>query len=99
VHVLRTLQVWALGMALGLDVALVWYFAAVPIIVLVMLLPISPSGVGVGNAAFVYLFEFAEVAHGPAFALSVLFMLLSVIGNLPGGVLWAFGSKDAQREG
>ena len=99
VHVLRTLQVWALGMALGLTVDLIWYFAAVPIIVLVMLLPISPSGVGVGNLAFVYLFGFADVAREPALALSVLFMLLSVIGNLPGGLLLAFGSRDAQRDG
>lgn len=99
VHVLRTLQVWALGMALGISIDVIWYFAAVPIIVLVMLLPISPSGVGIGNAAFVYLFGFAKVEPEPAFALSVLFMLLSVIGNLPGGLLLAFRSRDNQREG
>jgi uncharacterized protein (TIRG00374 family) len=99
VHVLRTLQVWALGMALGLPVGLEWYFAAVPIIVLVMLLPISPSGIGVGNVAFGYLFGVAGVDWDRAISLSILFMLLSVIGNLPGGLLLAFGSKDGQREG
>lgn len=99
VHLLRTLQVWALGMALGLTVDLVWYFAAVPIIVLVMLLPLGPNGIGSGNAAFVYLFGIAEVSPELAFSLSVLFILLAVIGNLPGGLLLAFGSRDAQRDG
>jgi len=99
VHVLRTLQVWALGMALGLTIPLIWYFAAVPLIVLIMLLPISPSGIGTGNAAFVYLFGVAEVLPDQAFTLSILFMLLSVIGNLPGGLLLAFRPRGDQREG
>jgi uncharacterized protein (TIRG00374 family) len=99
VHVLRTLQVWALGMALGLTVPLIWYFAAVPLIVLIMLLPLGPNGIGSGNAAFVWLFGVADVPRDPAFMLSVLFILLAVIGNLPGGLLLAFKSKDDQREG
>ncbi len=99
VHVLRTLQVWALGMALGMTIPLIWYFAAVPLIVLIMLLPISPNGIGTGNAAFVYLFGVAGVTQEDAVLLSILFMLLSVIGNLPGGLLLAFRPRDDQREG
>ncbi len=99
VHVLRTLQVWALGMALGLTIPLIWYFAAVPLIVLIMLLPLGPNGIGPGNAAFVYLFGIAGVSPERAFSLSVLFILLAVIGNLPGGLLLAFRSRDDQREG
>lgn len=99
VHVLRTLQVWALGMALGVKAALIWYFAAVPIIVLIMLLPLGPNGIGTGNVAFVWLFAVADVPREQAFPLSVLFILLAVIGNLPGGLLLAFRSRDNQREG
>jgi len=99
VQILRTLQVWALGMALGLIVPGVWYFAVVPVIVLVMLLPISFAGLGTSNVAFIYLFGLAAVNETDALVLSVLFLLLSVVGNLPGGLLLAFGSQRTQREG
>jgi hypothetical protein len=59
-----------------------------------MLLPISVNGLGTSQVAFVGLFARVGVAQGPAFALSVLFLALGVIGNLPGGLLYAFGSSD-----
>ncbi len=91
VQVLRTLQTWCLGLALGLSLSGAWYFAAVPIIVLVVLLPISFAGLGTGNVAFVALFTMAGVPDTQAFVLSVLFLALSVLGNVPGGVLVAIG--------
>ncbi|MDA1307784.1 MAG: lysylphosphatidylglycerol synthase domain-containing protein, partial [Acidobacteria bacterium] len=96
VQVLRTLQTWCLGLALGLTVAGTWYFAAVPVIVLLVLLPISFAGLGTANVAFVYLFSLAGVPAEDAFILSLLFLALSVLGNLPGGLLFAVGGR-AQR--
>jgi hypothetical protein len=64
------------------------YFAFVPLILLVMLLPITINGLGTSQAAFVWFFARAGVAAPPAFALSVLFVGLGVVGNLPGAVLY-----------
>jgi glycosyltransferase 2 family protein len=89
VQVLRVLQAWCLGLGLGIDAPLSVYFAFIPIILLVMLLPITVYGLGTSQAAFVLFFEAAGVAEPAAFALSVLFVALGVIGNLPGGLLWA----------
>lgn len=89
VQVLRTLQAWGLGVALGLDVSAVWYFALIPIIVVVLLLPISIAGLGSGNLAFERLFSLALVAAPEANALAFLFIALGPIGSLPGG-LWLF---------
>lgn len=89
VQVLRVLQAWCLGLALGIDAPLATYFAFVPIILLVMLLPITVNGLGTSQAAFVLFFAAAGVSSSQAFALSVLFVALGVVGNLPGGVLWA----------
>ena len=33
----------------------------------------------------------------PAFTLSILFVALGVVGNLPGGLLYAFGGTRAAR--
>jgi uncharacterized membrane protein YbhN (UPF0104 family) len=82
------LQAWCLGVSLGIDAPLAAYFAFIPIILLVMLLPITVYGLGTSQAAFVLFFRAAGVAEPAAFALSVLFVALGVVGNLPGGVLW-----------
>ena len=74
---------------LGIDAPLSAYFAFIPIILLVMLLPITVYGLGTSQAAFVLFFDAAGVAEPAAFALSVLFVALGVVGNLPGGLLWA----------
>ncbi len=89
VQVLRVLQAWCLGLGLGIDAPLSAYFAFIPIILLVMLLPITVYGLGTSQAAFVLFFDAAGVAEPAAFALSVLFVALGVVGNLPGGLLWA----------
>jgi glycosyltransferase 2 family protein len=89
VQVLRVLQAWCLGLGLGLAAPLSAYFAFVPLVLLVMLLPITVNGLGTSQAAFVLFFAAAGVAAPGAFALSVLFLALGVVGNLPGGILWA----------
>lgn len=90
VQILRVLQAWCLGRALAIDAPLLVYFAFVPLILLVMLLPVSINGIGTSQAAFVWFFGRAGVPAADAFALSVLFLALGVVGNLPGGLLYAF---------
>ncbi len=99
VQILRVLQAFCLGRSLGIELPLTTYFAFIPIILLVMLLPISVNCLGTSQIAFVGLFARAGVAHGPAFALSVLYLALGVVGNLPGGLLYALGrgERDASR--
>ena len=93
VQVLRVLQTYCLGLALGLAVPLGVYFALVPIILLIVLMPITINGIGTTQAGFVWLFGRAGVASAPAFALSVLFLGIAVVGNLPGGVLYLLGER------
>jgi uncharacterized protein (TIRG00374 family) len=93
VQILRVLQAWCLGRALAIDAPPLVYFAFVPLILLVMLLPVSINGIGTSQAAFVWFFARAGVPSADAFALSVLFLALGVVGNLPGGLLYAFGPR------
>jgi uncharacterized protein (TIRG00374 family) len=93
VQVLRILQAYYLGRALGLDVPLGTYFAFLPLILLVMLLPVTVSGLGTGQAAFLWFFARSGVPAAAAFALSALFIGLGVVGNLPGALLYATGPR------
>jgi glycosyltransferase 2 family protein len=91
VQVLRIVQAYYLGRGLGIDASPLVYFAFIPLILLVMLLPVTFNGIGTGQAAFVWFFAQAGVPAASAFTLSVLFIALGIIGNLPGAILYLTG--------
>jgi hypothetical protein len=94
---LRVLQAWCLGRALGIPAPLFVYFIAIPVILLVMLLPVTINGLGTGQMAFEALFARVAVGAPEAFALSILFIALGFVGNLPGGFLYAVGPRPESR--
>jgi glycosyltransferase 2 family protein len=96
VQVLRVVQAYFLGVALGIALGLPEYFVAIPVILLIMLLPITMNGIGTSQAAFVWCFGAMGVGRPEAFALSVLFVALGIVGNLPGGLLYASGGIARQ---
>jgi glycosyltransferase 2 family protein len=91
VQVLRVIQAYYLGMSIGMRQPLVAYFAFVPLILLIMFLPITANGIGTGQAAFLWLFSRAGTPRDESFALSVLFVALGIVGNLPGAVYYLKG--------
>ena len=93
VQALRVVQAYYLGRGLGIEAGLESYFAFIPIVLLVMLLPVTFNGIGTSQAAFVWLFVPAGVPAPAAFALSILFVALGIVGNLPGAILFVAGSR------
>jgi len=82
---------YLVGLSLGLEVSLEYYFLSVPIIWLVTMLPISINGIGVREGGFVLFFTAAGVSTADALLLSLLtFAQLLLIGLL-GGVLFVSG--------
>jgi glycosyltransferase 2 family protein len=96
VQAIRVLQAYYLGRGLGIDVGPASYFAVVPVILLVMLLPVTVNGLGTGQAAFVWFFAPFGVTPSAAFTLSLLFIALGLVGNLPGGILYALGPGSSR---
>ena len=96
VQAIRILQAYYLGRGLGIEAPLGTYFAFLPLILLVMLLPVTISGLGTGQAAFLWFFARVGVPAAAAFALSVLFIGLGIVGNLPGGILYALGPRRSR---
>jgi uncharacterized protein (TIRG00374 family) len=97
VQLLRIVQAYCLGLGLGIALPLTAYLAFIPLILLVMLLPVTFNGIGTSQVAFVWFFARAGVPAASAFALSVLFVALGIIGNLPGGILYAFDRGERTR--
>ena len=83
-----------IGAKLGLPYVEPFTFLSIRFLcVLVILLPISINGVGTGQVAFVALFARAGVSAAEAFTLSVLYLALGAVGNLPGGALYALNPE------
>jgi len=89
VQVLRVLQAYFLSEAMDLQTSLLYFFCFIPPILIITMLPISVSGLGTTNLAYVALFSQVGMDPDGAFVLSVLILALGVVGNLPGGVIYA----------
>lgn len=78
---------YLLGLAVGIDLSLWYYFLFVPIISAALMIP-SVGGLGVREATYVFLFGQAGVPRGQAFALALAYDAVLVFTGLIGAVLY-----------
>jgi uncharacterized membrane protein YbhN (UPF0104 family) len=78
--------VWILAEGIGVDVPVLFHFFAVPLIIIVTLIPITLNGIGLREAAFVYLYASEGVAAADAVAISVVLTGLLLLFGLLGGL-------------
>ena len=88
VQILRIVQAYGLGLALGLTVPFSYYLVFMPIGLLMLLLPISVSGFGLPQGVMVWLLRPLGVPDELSFALTTLIILSGLFGNLPGAWLY-----------
>lgn len=88
----RIVYVYIIALALGLDVDAVALCVFVPIITAMTMLPVSISGIGVREGAYVVLFGYVGLSAGQALSLSICGFALDIAYVLIGGlVYWAYG--------
>lgn len=90
-----------LGVALGInalmDTPILYYLLFIPIVSFVLALPISVSGLGAREAAYVALFGSVGIASDQALALSLSFYLVNLLTGAIGGVLYFISGVRAAR--
>ena len=91
-NVLRIAVVWSGGLALGIDIPISAYFVVTPVVIFVMLIPISMSGWGVREVILVSLLTRYGADGETVLAMSLLIGVCSVISTLPGAVILMTGS-------
>jgi len=101
----ETLAALLAARALGVEVEPIYFFIFMPLIWLVMIVPISISGLGLREGAFVFFFTQVGVSSADAVAISLLFYSFSVVVGLLGGMFLvrstlsqAWGRMRANRE-
>ncbi|MBU6449182.1 MAG: flippase-like domain-containing protein [Rhodospirillales bacterium] len=88
-----------LGIALGLAVPPLEWLVAIPLVVVVTVLPISIGGWGMREGLLVALLGAASVPVAQALTFSILFGALSAASSLPGlAFLWAGRATGAKNE-
>lgn len=80
-----------LGIGLGIEIPLAFYFASLPLVTIATLIPISFSGIGVREGAFVYFLGLKGIQPEPALCLGLLFFSVQVATSLLGGLAYALG--------
>ena len=93
VQLVRVFQAYGLGRGLGLEIGLPYYLVFMPVAMLLLLLPVSISGFGLPQAAIVWLLRPVGVPDAESLALATLIIVIGIIGNLPGALLYAVRRK------
>jgi hypothetical protein len=95
VHITTVSAAMLAGWAFGLKISTVYYFVAVPVIVLVGSIPISPQGAGVMEYFAIKLTERQGATLSQAFALTMSIRVIQILWNLFGGVFVFRGGYHA----
>ncbi|MGI8672920.1 MAG: lysylphosphatidylglycerol synthase transmembrane domain-containing protein, partial [Luteitalea sp.] len=99
VQLLRIVQAYGLGFALGMTVPFSYYLVFMPIGLLMLLLPLSVSGFGLPQGVMIWLLRPLGVPDPQSLALTTLIVLSGLVGNLPGAWLYLRPSPDHAADG
>lgn len=98
VHLVIVGGISVMGRGIGLDVPVATYFAIMPIVLIVMALPISPAGLGTGEAAGVYFWSTQGISGSQAVSLLLVYRMSQLLVSLLGGVFLAFETERVRGE-
>jgi len=88
IQVIGIVSVYILSVGIGSDASLVEYFLFIPIINTLTTLPISISGLGVREGAFVMLLGLTGVPADVATSISLAWFLAYTVGSMPGIIVY-----------
>lgn len=77
---------YILGRGLGMDIGIGYFFLFIPLTTAISMVPISMSGLGIREGAFVYLFSRAGASKEQALTLSLMWFAMVAIVSIAGGV-------------
>ena len=92
VHALIVLAAWVIGRDIGIqELTLIDYFIYCPIINVIAAIPITLSGLGVRELAYIYFFSLQGVSNPNSTALSLLIYAVTMAISLACGILFLVG--------
>lgn len=90
VQVLRVLVFYVVALSFNVQISATYYFIFVPLIMLLIMLPVSINGIGVREGSFVTFFKLLGVPSSEAFAVSFAVSVLTTLITAFGGIIYMF---------
>lgn len=88
-QVLRSLIAYFSALALNVDINIFYFFAFIPAISLILMVPTTLGGLGVAEGAYIYFFSQVGMLSHEAFALCLIQRVLTIATILiPGGIIY-----------
>ena len=85
-----------IAVALHLQVPLSYFIAYIPIMMLIVRLPISFSGLGIIEGGTIYFLGLVGVSQAVAFSVGIMNDLLILVGLIPGSICYAFNRSETK---
>lgn len=89
------LAVFVIGHSLRMGVPFSYFFVIVPLVGLIESVPVSVYGIGLRDVSYVYLLGLVGVPQALALSLSVVYVVLTIVYALLGGVIFALGGSPS----
>ncbi|MBU4285357.1 MAG: flippase-like domain-containing protein [Verrucomicrobia bacterium] len=90
VQMLRILVFYAVAVSFGVHVPVTYYFIFVPLMMFLIILPVSINGIGVREGSFVAFFALVGVPSAQAFIISFVVSVLTTLMTAVGGIVYMF---------
>ena len=91
------LVVMLTGELAGAELSPAFYFATVPLVWVISLLPISLNALGVREASFAFFFSLYGASESAGFLVSLVFFGASLVCGLFGGIIFAFWNSASKK--
>lgn len=93
----RVLWYITISRSFGIDIPFVYYFIFCPLIIVILMIPVSIGGLGVREGAFVAFFTLAGMSLDEAVIVSFTSSLITNIVTVSGGIVYLFYRSEYKR--
>ena len=80
---------YIIARSLGLDISPLYFFIFIPVITIVTAIPVTISGLGIREGAYVKLFSIVGVQEASSFSISILSFSISLLFCIAGAILYS----------
>jgi len=97
VQMVRVLVFYVVALGFNLHAPLLYYVVFIPLIMVLIMLPVSINGIGVREVSFVGFFSLAGMPESGAFAISFAVSVLTTLTTAVGGIIYMFDHNPPRR--
>jgi hypothetical protein len=98
VQVTRVMTYYFIASAFNISVPIIYFFLFVPIIMLIIMIPVSIGGLGVREGTFIAFFTLVGMSINDAVVISFTNSFINTLITLSGGLVYLFYNLPAKKE-